>query len=270
MTRPSATSSADAPEGGVRVRASFPGHERRSVLPGILSVSLHLLVILLAVRVGVTTIEERGNPFADFAQQFGGGGGGGTGGSVAFISPPAAPPPPAPVADAVEVPEVPIITPQVVPEPVPQPVETPLLPILQPDTLVAGAGGSAGSGGGSGGGAGTGQGIGTGSGTGAGSGGGSGGGVGGGGRAGSPPMTQQLIVPPLDHPRSLRGRTLEVTFQIDRTGRVTDIDVAPPITDRGYSRKFDEVMRGYRFRPARDPDGATVAGVLKVEVSFGS
>jgi TonB family protein len=83
-------------------------------------------------------------------------------------------------------------------------------------------------------------------------------------------MTQQLIVPPLDHPRSLRGKTLEVTFQIDRTGRVTDIDVAPPISDRGYSRKFDEVMRGYRFRPARDPDGVTVAGVLTVEVSFGS
>lgn len=238
-------------------------------MAAILSVALHLLVILLAVRVGVTTIEERGNPFADFAQRAGGGGGGGTGGSVAFITPPAAPPPPAPVVEAVEVPVVPVVTPTVVPEPTPEPVETPVVAV-RPDTLAAGAGGSAGTGGGSGGGAGTGQGIGTGSGTGAGSGGGSGGGVGGGGRAGSPPMTQQLIVPPLDHPRSLRGRTLEVTFQIDRTGRVTDIAVAPPITDRGYSRKFDEVMRGYRFRPARDPDGGTVAGVLTVEVSFGS
>jgi hypothetical protein len=270
VTRPPATPSADAPDGGVRVRATFPWQERRSPLAGILSVALHLLVILLVVRVGMTTVEERGNPFADFAQRFGGGGGGGTGGSVAFITPPAAPPPAAPVVEAVEVPVPPVVTPQVVPEPVPQPVETPLLPIIQPDTVVAGAGGSAGSGGGSGGGTGTGQGVGTGSGTGAGSGGGSGGGVGGGGRAGSPPMTQQLIVPPLDHPRSLRGRTLEVIFQIDRTGRVTDIDVAPPITDRGYSRKFDEVMRGYRFKPARDPDGSPVAGVLTVEVSFGS
>jgi hypothetical protein len=270
VTRPPATPSADAPEGGVRVRATFPWQERRSPLPGILSVALHLLVILLAVRVGITTVEERGNPFADFAQRFGGGGGGGTGGSVAFITPPAAPPPPAPVPEAVEVPVVPVVTPTVVPAPVPEPVEAPVVAVAPPDTVPAGAGGSAGTGGGSGGGAGTGQGVGTGSGTGAGSGGGSGGGVGGGGRAGSPPKTQQLIVPPLDHPRALRGRTLEVTFQIDRNGRVTDIAVSPPIADRGYSRKFDEVMRGYRFSPARDPDGVAVAGVLTVEVSYGS
>jgi len=266
VTRSPATPSADAPDGGVRVRATFPWQERRSPLAAFLSVALHLLVILLVVRVGFTTVEERGNPFAEFAQRFGGGGGGGTGGSVAFMTPPAA----APVVEAAEVPVVPVVPPTVVPAPTPQPVVAPVVTALRPDTLAAGAGGSAGTGGGSGGGAGTGQGIGTGSGTGAGSGGGSGGGVGGGGRAGSPPKTQQLIVPPLDHPRALRGRTLEVTFQIDRNGRVTDIDVAPPISDRGYSRKFDEVMRGYRFSPARDPDGVAVAGVLTVEVSYGS
>ena len=51
--------------------------------------------------------------------------------------------------------------------------------------------------------------------------------------------------------------------------RVADIDVVPPIPDRGYARKFDEAMRGYRFRPARDADGVAVAGILKVEVTIG-
>jgi TonB family protein len=59
-----------------------------------------------------------------------------------------------------------------------------------------------------------------------------------------------------------------VNFQIGADGRVTDIDVVPPITDKKFARKFDEVMRGYRFRPARDAEGQDVPGVLTVTVTF--
>ncbi len=47
-----------------------------------------------------------------------------------------------------------------------------------------------------------------------------------------------------------------------------DFDILPKISDRKYSQKFDQVMRGYRFQPARDADGAPVPGVLVVTVTF--
>ncbi|MBA2291607.1 MAG: energy transducer TonB, partial [Gemmatimonadales bacterium] len=114
---------------------------------------------------------------------------------------------------------------------------------------------------------GTGQGTGTGSGTGAGSGGGTGGGAAAGSR-GTDPVSRQLMLPPLDSPKSLRGRTVAVTFVVSAEGRVLDIAVVPPIADRGFSRKFDEVMRAYRFYPARDPSGAAVPGTTTVDVTF--
>lgn len=263
--RPAAATDAGAPEGSVRVRASLPDTGRRSPLGVVLSLALHVGVVLLALRVGAVAVETRGNPFAAFVERFGGGGGGGTGGDVAFIIPPAAPPAPAPEVPVPEV--VPTVVPQVVPTPDPV-IELPPVPVPVP--TAPGTAGSAGTGGGSGGGAGTGQGPGTGAGTGPGSGGGAGGGLGGGGRAGSPPTSRTFIVPPIDAPRSLRGRTVDVTFHVDATGRVTDIDVVPPIADRGYARKFDEAMRGFRFRPARDGDGSPVAGVVTMSVTIGA
>ncbi len=61
---------------------------------------------------------------------------------------------------------------------------------------------------------------------------------------------------------------MEVTFHLDARGRVTDLEVSPPIRDRGYARKFDKAMRKYEFKPARDADGRAVAGILPVTVSF--
>jgi TonB family protein len=76
-------------------------------------------------------------------------------------------------------------------------------------------------------------------------------------------------MPPIDNiPRPLRGKSVEVTFYIDTQGNVTDLSVAPPIADRGYARKFDEAMRIYRFRPARDADDRVVAGVTTITVTF--
>jgi protein TonB len=137
----------------------------------------------------------------------------------------------------------------------------------QPAPISAGAAGSAGSGGGSGGGDGTGSGPGTGSGVGPGSGGGTGGGTGGGGKRGTPPENRMMIFPPLDNiPKQLRGLDFDVTFWVDATGRVTDLLVEPMISDRKYATKFDELMREYRFKPARDGDGRIVAGTITYQV----
>ena len=57
-------------------------------------------------------------------------------------------------------------------------------------------------------------------------------------------------------------------FTIDAEGRVTDLKVSPPIADKGYARRFDDAMRNYRFKPARDPEGKAVPGVLPFTVTF--
>ena len=227
---------------------------------------LHGLVIWLLVRVGIQEAVERGNPLFNLNQQAGGGGGGGSGGAgfVALVPPPPPPPP--------ELVDVPIVTPTVIPEPTPQPEVPP--PITPPPPAPAPAGaatGTQGSGGGTGGGEGTGTGPGSGSGVGPGSGGGTGGGTGGGGMRGRPPEPRTMIIPPLDDvPRSLRGDSVEVTFYIDALGQVTNLSISPPIADRGFARKFEESMRSYRFKPARDAEGRTVAGVFPIKLSFGT
>lgn len=222
---------------------------------------MHAAVIALLVRVGLHEASERGEELIALPQEAGGGGGGGTGGSgfIATVPPPPPPPPPPP-----EVVEVPAVVPTVIPEKQPeQQVEVPPAP---PPPAAAG---SAGTGGGSGGGEGTGIGPGQGSGVGPGSGGGTGGGTGGGGLRGRPPEPHTMIIPPIDNvPRALRGKSVDVTFHIDILGNVTALDVAPPITDRGFARKFDEAMRSYRFRPARDADNRVVAGVFVVTLTF--
>lgn len=254
---------ADAPSGSVRVRALLPVDRRRSRITPVVSLMLHVLVVALLVRVSLERAEERGE-IANALQAAGGGGGGGTGGAEYVIL--QAPPPPPPPPEAVE---VPVVVPTVVPPVQEEPELRPEFPVAVPDSIPAAGSGAAGTGGGSGGGVGTGQGPGQGSGVGPGSGGGTGGGVGGGGARGTPPESRLLILPPLDdQPKSLRGKSVEVTFHVDARGRVTDLEVDPPIADRGYRRKFDESMRGYEFKPARDPDGRAVAGIYVATVTF--
>lgn len=83
-----------------------------------------------------------------------------------------------------------------------------------------------------------------------------------------PPEPRQVILPPLDYPRSMRGRTVAVTFWVRVDGRVERVELAPEIDDRGFAKKFVEVMRNYRFRPARSADGVAVAGTTTVSVTF--
>jgi TonB family protein len=69
-------------------------------------------------------------------------------------------------------------------------------------------------------------------------------------------------------PKELRGVSLNVTFWVREDGRVERYQVEPPITDRDYAKKFDEVMRTFRFTPARAPNGTRVAGVATISFTL--
>jgi hypothetical protein len=134
-----------------------------------------------------------------------------------------------------------------------------------PASAVAAAGTGTGTGGGNGTGTGTGTGSGQGPGTGSGKGGGEGGGIG-----GFPPVNKQMIIPPPDVPKDLRGKVFEVTFFVTAAGRVSNVTVVPTITNRAFAQKFDEILRGYVWTPARDAAGNKVSGVVTMQITFGS
>lgn len=179
---------------------------------------------------------------------------------VAIAAPPPPPPqetPPTPV---------PVVVPEVIPPPVvePDPVLAPIQSVPVPQVAVSAA--AKGDGG-----TGTGGGIGTGTGTGvgAGTGEGSGDGVGpGGGGSGRPPEPRQMILPPLEFPKVMRGKTVSVTFWVADDGRVDRIEVTPEIPDKKFREKFEEVMRNYRFRPARTAEGTLITGTTTIRVTF--
>lgn len=261
-TTPSANH-AGAPSGNVRVRFLLPEPPRKSLWATLVSVGLHVALILLALRLARVVVEPRGGELAEAFEQFfaGGGGGGGQGGTAVALAAPVAQPTPPPPPEVVVPPPPEIVVPAL------EPVIAQAAPVTMsvgPPTTV-----SAGSGTGTGGGSGSGTGTGTGSGVGPGSGGGSGGGVGT-GRAGIAPEPRSMMLPPIDSPKSVRGKEVDVTFTVSAEGRVLDILVDPPITDRNFAKKFDEVMRAYGFRPARDADGKAVQGVFKITFTFSS
>jgi hypothetical protein len=199
-----------------------------------------------------------------------GGGGGGGGNRVAYItlpsSPRPAPEPPAPVTPPETPPEV--VPPQVTEPEVPQvappePVDT-LPTVATADTAPASGATAEGAGPGAGGGTGDGVGGGAGRGIGPGSGEGSGPGTGGEGGVTRPPELRDLAFPFETPPKELRGASLDVTFWVRVDGRVERYEVEPEISDRDYARKFDEVIRAFRFAPARAPDGTRIAGTTRV------
>ncbi|MEP6591508.1 MAG: hypothetical protein ABJC19_10020, partial [Gemmatimonadota bacterium] len=248
---------ADAPHGGVRVRASLPASSERSRTATLISTLVHLILIAVLVRVTAEVVHPTRSPIGDaFQLAIGGGGGGGKGGA-AF----AAPPPPPPVEQALP---PPVVVPTIVPPPL-----TPVAPetAFRDTTPTASAVAAAGRGGGSGGGTGTGTGPGTGSGVGPGSGSGTGGGNGSGGKGGTEPVGRQMVLPAPDPPKSLRGKEIEVTFSIDAAGNVVALHIRPEISDRAYGKKFEDLMRAYTFVPARDSLGRAVAATTVITVT---
>ena len=69
-------------------------------------------------------------------------------------------------------------------------------------------------------------------------------------------------------PKELRGVSLRVTFWVRVDGRVERYEVEPEIKDREYAKKFDEVMRAFRFTPARAADGTRVAGTTRISFTL--
>ena len=73
---------------------------------------------------------------------------------------------------------------------------------------------------------------------------------------------------PFFPPKELRGVSLNVTFWVGADGRVERYRVEPQIKDREYAKKFDEVMRAFRFTPARAPNGSRVAGTTSISFTL--
>jgi outer membrane biosynthesis protein TonB len=240
-------------------------------------VLIHALLIALAVRTG-DRLWSRALAPGDPALQAGGGGGGGGGGPrVAYITlppPPAVPtmprqvsvtPPPRPHVEleptvTPPLPEPTVVAETPIPPPDTEPIDSQPASAAPPTTSSAGTGPGVGPGTGGGAGGAAGPGIGPGQGPGTGP------GTGGGGAGGTvrPPELRDLAFPFDTPPKELRGASLAVTFWVRVDGRVDRYEVAPEIADRDYARKFDEVIRAFRFTPARAPDGTTVAGTTTV------
>jgi outer membrane biosynthesis protein TonB len=115
-----------------------------------------------------------------------------------------------------------------------------------------------------------GAGSGTTAGVGGGAGAGGGTGPGGGGEGGTlrPPEPRDMAFPFDAPPKELRGVSLNVTFWVRADGRVERYLVEPEIKDRNYAKKFDEVMRAFRFTPARAPNGTHVAGTTRISFTL--
>jgi hypothetical protein len=251
----------------VPLQLTLPGRRRR--YGGLLlSIALHALIIWLAVRSG-ERLWSRALAPGDPALAPGGGGGGG-GPTVAYITLPPAAKVMTPRQTDVESPVVPRrpepeTAPPVAPPTPAAEVQTPPTQPLdtQPPAPAAGTTGPTvatgpGTGGGTGGGSGPGLGPRQGAGAGP--------GAGGGGQGGTirPPELRDLAFPFDTPPKELRGASLAVTFWVRTDGQVERYEVDPEIHDRDYARKFDEVIRAFRFTPARAPDGTRVAGTTTV------
>ena len=75
------------------------------------------------------------------------------------------------------------------------------------------------------------------------------------------------ILPPANPPAAVRGRPLRVQFWVSAEGRVTRVEVDPPIKDAAYRREFMERMQGYLFTPAITRDGRRVASVYPMTLT---
>jgi outer membrane biosynthesis protein TonB len=243
----------------------------------LISLLLHALAAAGLILGGARLWSPAGAPGQPLSLARGGGGSGGGGGGsrVAYISlPPAlepvmprpqpvAPPRPRPEPAPTPTPVVSKPPPEVQPPaPPPQPVDShpPARGPAAATPSTANAPPGAGPGRGAGVGGGAGQGIGPGQGAGAGP------GAGGGGTGGSirPPELRDFALPFDKPPKELRGASLAVTFWVRVDGQVERYEVDPAIGDHDYARKFDEVIRAFRFTPARAPNGSRVAGTTTV------
>ena len=245
-----------APQRPVFDSYALPLPRRREGPAAALSFLAHVTIAVLVLWRGATLFESGGGGGTGPR----GGGGGGGRPAVSWFTLPSVSTPQAhdvPPAPAVSVPTlaVPVV------EPVKLDVPPPATVAINPPAAIGtGEGTTGGPGQGPGSGGGTGAGTGTGAGVDSGSG--SGGGKG----DIFPASPRWTIFPPPGAPREARGRRHEVRFWVTADGRVTRVEVTPPIKDRGYAREFTERMMGYLFNPATTRDGRHVDFIASVTV----
>jgi len=233
---------------------SLPLPRRREGPAAVLSFLAHVTIAILVLWRGAALLGGGGGG----SGPRGGGGGGGRPAVSWFALPSFSTP------QAHDVPAPPAVTVPTVAVPAPEPVKIDVPPQIVVITPPAAVGTGAGTSGGPGQGPGTGGGKGLGAGTGIGA----DSGAGSGGNAGDifPASPRWTIFPPPGAPRDARGRRHEVRFWVTAEGRVTRVEVSPPIKDSGYRREFTERMMGYLFNPATTRDGRRVDYIASVTV----
>jgi len=225
---------------------ALPLPRRREGKAAVLSFVVHVTIAVLVLWRGAALFENGGGGGSGPR----GGGGGGGRPAVSYFALPTTP-----AAQAQETRPAPAVTVPTVAPPVAEPVKLdvppPTIALTPPAAVGTGDGttGGPGQGPGSGGGTGTGTGTGTGADAGPGS----------GGSASDifAATPRWAIMAPPGAPREARGRH-EVRFWVTADGRVTRVEVTPPIKDSGYRREFTERMMGYLFNPATTRDGRHV------------
>lgn len=238
-------------------RTLLPEPEQRFRRATIISAAIHIILLGALIWPADGTVDQ-GPRAGDPGPRGGGGGGGGP--EIRYIALQSAPAAPERV-------DLPIVreVPREIPLPTPtvrdiKPTVTVNAELRRPETRLLARRIGAGPGSGGGAGAGTGTGGGTGSGEGTGTGSGKGPGTGGDGGDVFPPSVRYTYLPPLPHPSELQGKTFHVRFFVDENGRVTRVVVDPQIGDADYRKKFLDVMRRFRFKPASLTDGTAVRG----------
>jgi len=236
-------------------RYALPLPRRREGPAAALSFIVHVTIAVLVLWRGAALFENGGG--GGSGPRGGGGGGGRPAVSYFALATPLA-------AQAQETRPAPAVTVPTVAPPVAEPVKLDVPPptiALTPPAAVGtgdGATGGPGQGPGSGGGTGTGTGTGTGADAGPGS----------GGSASDifAATPKWMIMAPVGAPPEVKGKRHEVRFWVTADGRVTRVEVNPPIKDGGYRREFTRQMMGYLFTPATTRDGRHVASVTSLGV----
>ena len=237
---------------------ALPLPQRREGPAAALSVLAHVAIAILVLWRGAALFANGGGGGSG---PRGGGGGGGRPAVSWFALPLPAPPARAenvPPAAAVTVPTVALVT-----EPVKIHIPAPTLVVTPPPTPTAVVGTGDGTTGGPGQGPGSSGGTGTGSGTGTGADAGPGSGDSASDIFGPTPRLVPTI--PAGAPPEERKKH-EVRFWIRADGRVTRIEVSPPIRDSGYRRVFMETMWNFVFSPAKTRDGRPIDYVYSIVV----
>ena len=234
---------------------ALPLPQRRDGPAAALSFLVHLAIALLVLWRGAALFEGGGG--GGTGPRGGGGGGGRPAVSWFALPTPSS-------AQTATAPQAPAVTVPTVAAPLTEPVKIDLPPPTVAIAPPAAVGTGEGTTGGSGQGPGTGGGRGTGTGTGVGA----DSGAGSGGAASDIFAATPLLMvnPPTGAPPETHGRRHEVRFWVTTDGRVSRVEVTPPIKDAGYRREFTQAMMGYLFKPATTRDGRYVDYVATVTV----